>query len=778
MFYQFKVILRNLRRNGLYSFINVLGLAISLSACIFIALWASDEMSYDRFHRNASNIYRVNQKMFDRFSSVALEAVASAAAAEIPEVVKTCRVGYYYGANSWEYDSQFFYPSAFYGATVDTSFFTLFDFKIVKGNPVNPFTDHLSMVISETKAKIIFGEDDPIGKPIKSSHGKLFHITGVMQDMPKNTCFSRYDFLVPFVAMQLDYHRAEIGTLNVENWRGNITETYFQITPGVDVASVTDKISRLATDRTGKETTFFLQPLAKLHLFNADGQPAGMKAVRFFCAIAILILSIACINYVNLVTARATKRNKEVSVKKILGGKRKRLIGQLTGEAFVLFLVALSFSTLIINLLFPLFNQIAGKEMVFNLFSTPVLLIYGMMTVIVILLAGLYPAIHLSSFKPLDVFHGGGTGQGKHRYLRQSLVVVQYVFSFGLIVATIVIASQLNYMRKKDLGYDNKNVFTFEAKNLYSHYEAVKNELSKNPNIIGVSGMAPGGREISNWDGKELNNNPRISTEQICFDFFYLMNIQLASGEYLSETDDKQVLVNEEAVRVMGIDNPVGKRIWNDTDSRADYIIKGVVKDYHFYNLKTPIQPMMLSLTKYPFNLYVKTVEGGTQNALASVEKLWKAYNPNSEFRYRFLEDDFDRMYKADMRIGNLLFIFAFIAIFVSCLGLFGLVTFIAETKTKEIGIRKVFGANVKNIVSLLSKDFFILVGIAMLIAFPLAHYFLDLMLQEYAYRIRMSWWMFATAGAITLVLTLLTVGFQAYIAATSNPVEAIMNCE
>ena len=632
------------------------------------------------------------------------------------------------------------------------------------------------MVISETKAKIIFGDDDPIGKLIKSSHNKLFHITGVMQDMPKNSCFSRYDFLVPFVAMQLDYHRTEIGTLNIENWKGNFAETYFQITPGVEVASVADKIGRLASERTGKETSFFLQPLAKQHLYTPDGQPAGMKTVRLFCIIAGLILSIACINYVNLVTARAVRRNKEISVKKILGGKRKRLIEQLTGEAVVLFLVALAFSTIFIDLLFPLFNKIAGKEMVFNLFSSPVLLIYSLMTVVVILLAGLYPAVHLSSFKPLDVFRGGVTGQGKHRYIRQSLVVVQYIFSFGLIAATIVIASQLNYMRNKDLGYDNKNVFTFTASNLYLRYETVKNELTKNPNIIGISGMAPGGREITNWDGKELSNNPRISSQQVCYDFLQLMNIQLANGEYLSESDDKYVLINEEAVKAMGIENPVGKRIWNDTDSRADYIIKGVVKNYHFDNLKTTVQPMVLSLTKYPFYLYIKATEGGTKNALASVDKLWKTYNPNSEFNYRFMEDDFDRMYQSDMRTGNLLFIFAFIAIFVSCLGLFGLVTFIAETKTKEIGIRKVFGANESNIITMLSKQFIILVAIAMFIAFPLAYYLLDKMLQDYAYRIDMSWWMFALAAMITLSLTLLTVGFQAYRAATSNPVEAIKN--
>ena len=519
-----------------------------------------------------------------------------------------------------------------------------------------------------------------------------------------------------------------------------------------------------------------LQPLSKLHTFTPDGQPAGIKTVRLFCIIAALILLIACINYVNLVTARASNRNKEVSVKKILGGKRRQLIAQLTVEAVLLFFAALVLSTVFVGFLFPLFNKIAGKEMAFSLFCFPTLLVYGVTTAAVILLAGLYPAIHLSSFKPLDAFRGGLTGQGKHRFLRKTLVVVQFVFSFGLIVAMIVIGSQLNYMRKKDLGYDKENVFAFMVRNMYTRYETVKNELAKNPYIIGVSGSGGGfrGGNNLNWDGKVLNDNPYITSQEIHHDYLRLMNVQLASGEYFSENDDKYVLINEEAVRIMGMDNPIGKRIWSDENSRIDYTIKGVVKNYNFENLKEPVKPLMLTLTKYPLYIYVKTAEGGAQNALASVEKLWQEYNPNHEFMYSFLEDEFDMMYKADLRVGKLLYIFAFIAIFISVLGLFGLVTFIAEIKKKEIGIRKVMGASVKDIVMLLSKEFLILVGVAMLIAFPLAYYWLDKMLQDYAYRIHISWWMFALAGIITLLFTLISVGWQALKAATANPVNAL----
>jgi len=360
------------------------------------------------------------------------------------------------------------------------------------------------------------------------------------------------------------------------------------------------------------------------------------------------------------------------------------------------------------------------------------------------------------------------------------LVVLQFVFSFGLIVSTMVIGLQLHYMRTKDLGYNKENVFTLRAGALANHYDAVKNEWMKNPDILGVSGstsnrMRPNNsRRGTDWDGKESDSNPVIFTDLICSDFLQLMNIQPSSGEYLSENDDEYILVNEEAVRIMGMDEPIGKRFWMNKGDEQYYTIKGVVKDYHFEALNEPVKPLVLLLGDQPYSLYVKTAAGGAKSAIASVEKLWKEYNPDYEFSYSFLDDDFDQTYKADLRTGKLLSLFACIAIFVSCLGLFGLVTFTAETKTKEIGIRKVLGASIGSIVNMLSKEFLILVVIAMLIAFPLAYYWLNRMLQDYAYHINIGWWMFALAGLITIGLTLITVGWQAVKAAMANPVEAI----
>jgi ABC-type antimicrobial peptide transport system permease subunit len=783
--FHLKIIIRTLFRNRLYSWINIGGLAISLTAVILIMLWVSDELSFDRFHRNADRIYRVTSHVpqYDMYFSAMPAAFASAAAAEIPGIERISRIRQYSYSNYWEYDNNKFY--ALKGAAVDKSFLEMFDFNLIKGNIKGVFDNDLSMIISETQAGILFGDEDPIGKIVKSGSlggpesDLLFQITGVMQDMPQNTMFL-YDYFIPFAAQQ----RTVTWRIIEEDWGNSDYQTFFQLGENVDAALVAGNIGKMITRLRGEQATaeYALQPLSKIHLFQVGGQPEGMKTVRLFGVIAIFILTIACINYVNLITARATKRSKEVSLRKILGGGRISIMWHLMFETLLLYVAALTISTLFIDFLFPSFNAVAGKKMVFSLSDPSVLWVYGITTAAVILFAGLYPAIQLSSFKPLEAFRGGAMGKGNHGYLRKTLVVLQFVFSFGLIVSTVVIGSQLHYMRTMDLGYNMENVFTMESKDLNKRFDVVKNELMKNTDILSVAGSEGvrmknyGSRTGTNWEGKDPSPdyNPRIHTNRITHDFLQLMNIQLASGEYFAENDQNYVIINEEAVKVMGLDEPLGKRFWMNKSDEENFIIKGVVKDYHFETLNEPVKPLVLLLTDQPYSLYVKTAAGGAKSAIASLETLWKQYNANFAFNYYFMDDEFDRVYKADLRTGMLLNIFAFIAIFVSCLGLFGLITYTAETKTKEIGIRKVLGASVSNIVTMLSKEFLILVGIAMLIAIPLAYYLLDKMLQDYAYRISISWWMFALAGIFTILLTLITVGWQAVKAATANPVKSI----
>jgi putative ABC transport system permease protein len=761
-------------------------LAVSLTVVIFIALWANDELSYDGFHRNASRIYCVNAKIGENQVWRASPApLVLAAEEEIPGIEIACRIGNY--NKVWEYDNRKFHSVK--GAAVDTSFFSMFNFEIVKGNADKPFQDEVSMVLTESQAKTFFGDEDPIGKIVKSHDDILFNITAVVRDMPKNSSI-RPDMLVPYSVQQRTFGGNGPWKTIDADWGSYQSGSYLKLAPDVDPAAVSDLLHDIAQRALRKDLgegaianridiRFPLQRIIDTHLYKPTGEPDGIKAVRMFGIIAVLVLLIACINYVNLVTARAARRSREISVKKIMGSSRAGLIAQLSLETVIVFVVALILSTILIVLLFPSYNAIADKEMTLDFLNPSVLMIYGATAVSVILLAGMYPAIFLSSFKPIDAFKRSAGKGGT--YIRRTLVVAQFIVSFGLIVGTIVVSEQLNYMRVLDLGYDKENVFTLSPGRLSRHYDAARSEMLKHPDILGIStfsgqNMNPGGaRGGKDWDGREDDNLPMLHYGFMYHDFLQTMNIPLVEGEYPKETDRNIVYLNEAAARVMNINQPVGKRFHMNAGDTTAFIIKGVFKNYNYEALSEAIKPMFLVVENRGWqSLYVKTTAAGARNAVAAVEKIWKEYNPDAEFNYTFLDDNFDKTYKADIRTGKLLTIFALIAIFVSCLGIFGLVTFTAETRTREIGIRKVLGAGVANIVVMLSREFIILVGIAMLISVPLSLMLLNKFLQSYAYRIDIAWWMFAAGALITTVLTLLTVSWKAIKAATANPVKAI----
>lgn len=777
MFYNLKIAVRNLRSNSLYSIINIAGLAISLTIVILIMLWIQDELSYNKFHPNARNIYRLNAEVSEGNIWTNTPApIALFAKNEQTEIEQVCRTGRY-NKGYFDYNNQKFYDLK--GSAVDDVFFTMFNFTLIKGEKDKPFTDDFSIILSETKAKTVFGEEDPIGKTLQTNDNMVFHVTGIMKDMPENSTM-KYDYIVPFDLQQQTFEGNGPWKFINEDWGSYHYETYILVRPQTDIQTLSGKIGEMVNRirNDNRQYYFRLQSLLKIHLYTPNGDPQGMKNVWLFGTIAILILIIACINYINLVTGRSIKRSREMGIRKVIGAKKSNLLTQLLLETILLFVVSVVIATVLIYILLSPYNQLAGKEMSFNLFSPPVLMIYGITTVSVIILAGLYPAFFISSFKPLEAFRNKTMGHSKHGYLRKTLVVIQFTCSFALITATIAITKQLDYMRHKDLGYNKENVFTFWSRNLGQHYDVVKNELLKNKDILGVSAaesrdMERSGQRVDiEWPEKEEDRKVEFFYFYARNDFFELMNVPLVAGEYLSPTDTLSLLVNEEAVRTMGIENPVGTPILNFEGVR----IKGVVKDYNFESLNEPVKPMLIMPPYYTRNscIYVKTTSSGAKSAITSVEKLWKQYNPDYEFSYSFIDENFDNYYKSDIRSGKLFSIFAFFAIFISCLGLFGLITYIAETKTKEIGIRKVLGASISDIVNMLSREFLILVGIAMLIAFPLAYYWLDKMFQDYAYRISIGWWMFILAAIITIALTLLTVGWQAIKAATANPVKSI----
>jgi ABC-type antimicrobial peptide transport system permease subunit len=781
MFYNLKITIRNLYRNGLYSAINIGGLAVSLAVCILISLWVKDELSYDRHYKNGERMYRLltlNKGLSDYSSSVA-PVMAPFMQRNIPQIEGYCRIGDFYGfyCHYLDYENTKF--RNLWTIAVDTSFFDMFDVSLIKGDKRNPLPDDLSLIVSESKAKMLFGDEDPIGKILNTPLDYSFRVTGVMKDIPRNSSICP-DILVRFDVQQRMYRGSTDGIPIDEDWGGIYYPTYLKLAAGSDPEIIAGRMAEENSD-----WSYRLQPLHEMHLYTLSGQSTdNAKSVYMFFVIAILILVIACINHVNLVTARANKRSREISVRKIVGAGRVNLLGQLIGETVVVLVFAMAVATVLIYLLLPFYNDLAGKNMQFDLFDRSVMLIYLMVGVVVLLLAGLYPAFTLTAFRPMDIFVAGTFGKGKTLF-RRVLVVSQFTFSGALIVATIAITSQLRYMQNMNLGYDMENILTTELRGTSgSQHRVIMERLSSEQGITGISvstfnKMSCPQKRLDVWRDKD-GQSPWFHFATVDPDFLSFMGIQVVEGDSFSEDGDMQkrgIILNETAARLIGGgESVIGMHL---SFGGGDNEVIGVVKDFNFQNLRMEIAPLYINCNSYNEfwstpSLYIKVAPGKTEQVVAAIEKVRKEYNPDYDFVYSFLGDDFDAMYKSDLRIGKLFTFFALIAILISCLGLFGLVTYIAETKTKEIGIRKVLGASVAGIVKMLSKEFMILVGISMLIAFPLAWYWIDKILQDYAHRISIGWWMFILAGTVTVILTLITVGWQALKAAMANPVKAI----
>ena len=786
MFYHLKIMIRNLIRDRLYSVINIAGLAVSLVAVIFFTLWVLDEVSYDRFHKRSKDIYLTNNYLNEtnNYWSVASAPLAFTAKEEIPEIENACRYyanwGMFRGFNMLKNteESEEHVVTDFTCGMVDSTFFSIFDFPVLEGDVRRMLVDPQSIVLTASIARKLFGDESAMGKTIYDRNRQLYHVTGVLTDIPHNSSIN-FDVLLPMSLYEQSLPNELTG------WGRYDFKTWFLLQPHADVATVEKKLTELQHRNNPQFTanSYHLQSIESVNLYNADGSAnAKVQACRLFTVIALLVILIACVNYVNISTARASRRNKEIFVKNILGARKWKLFFQFLTESALLFLIALVAATFLLYLLLPTFNHIAAKQLEFHLFSVQTLTVFGLAFLIVVLCAGIYPAINLAIKKPLQGIKSKSGNAG----LRRVLVVGQFVVAIVLVAVTITTTLQLEYVRKKDLGYEKENVFYIPmTENLRSHYNAVKSELQLNPAIAGVTVTSAPLKavtsifSISDIEGSDLKDQ-RIVLLSTDKDFIPAMNVQLAEGRNFDGTpaDATSIILNETAVKTLGLTNPVGKTC-SVANVREGTII-GVVNDFHFKDLHTPIEPMAIlanDLWKASFmrtSLYVKTSSNNSSQAIAAVEKLWKQYESELPFTYQFIDDEFDTTYKTDLRTGVLFRYFAMIAILISCLGLFGLVTYTAESKTKEIGIRKVLGASVSDIIKMLSKEFLILVGIAMLIAFPLAYYWLEKMLQDYAYRISIGWWIFALAGIITIALTLITVGWQAIKAATANPVEAI----
>lgn len=780
----FRTAWRNLFKNKFYSLINLAGLTVGLAVGILILLWVQDELSFDRFHRNASSIYRLENRVGTGTSqqiwTTTVAPIASFARRELPEVNEAVRLVHNYSYTLFNYKNKTVNEEK--GAFVDPSLFSVFDFKLIQGNPAKPFPDNHSIILTTTAAKRYFGAENPIGKVLAANDSTFFTVSGIVRDMPKNSTITG-DLFLPIALFFDNLYKGQTDGRNKDNdFRQFRYDTYLLIQPGASISGLADKLRTIHLRNKPDDTdlTYLLQALPTLHLYKADGTNGGIETVRMFGIVALLILVIACINYVNLSTARSMLRSKEVSMRKIVGAARIQLFTQFLVETSLLFTLAALLAIGLIFGLLPAYNQLSGKELVLDFSDYHIWLVIGLTISGTLAASSIYPAVLLSSFEPLKALKGKVSGRLSEASFRQMLVVVQFGVSVILIAGTLIISNQLQYIRSKELGYDKRHVFTFFMRDMSKHYEAVKAELLNQPGVSAVTRANANIVDIGNqtgdneWDGKEQGETMMMRPVAIDKDFIPFFNMKLEAGVNFTGTvaDSLHFILNETAVKAARIKNPIGKRfrLWKHNGT-----IVGVVKDFHFASMKQKIEPAIFYYEPRDMvSIYVKTSGSDAEQVIALARRFWAKHNGDYAFEYSFLDDVFNNLYKSEQQTGFLFTIFSSIAILISCLGLFGLAAYTAQVRTREIGVRKVLGASVGSVIQLLAKDFIRLVIIAILIAVPIAWWAMNQWLQDFAYRIDIEWWIFAVAGLLALAIALLTVSFQSIKAALMNPVKSL----
>ncbi|QHS57298.1 FtsX-like permease family protein [Mucilaginibacter sp. 14171R-50] len=783
---------RNILQNKFYATINVAGLTVGLVVGLFMLLWVQDELSYDKANSNAKNIYKVgivggtgiSKQIFNNI----IAPVATFAKNEIPEVKDAVRI-MSIGDAPFKYKDKVFYESDF--AFTDPSYFTVFDFNLIKGDKRNPFPDNNSLVITESTAKRYFGDEDPIGKVVIMGQNEQCKVTGVIPDYPANSSF-QYHVLLPisrfndlaYVQNKKSYDNKTIIPSIDADWSNFGFQTYLLLKNSNVSAQLLEKKLQAIHERNKPEDApvpYLTQPLLKMHLYQADGTDGGMSTVRTFAIVALMILIIACINYVNLSTARSMLRAKEVSMRKIIGAGKLQLFIQFMVETALLFIIAAVFAFVLMIVLLPHFNQFSGKQITLNLSNYNIWLCIVLTLVGTLAASSIYPALLLSSFEPLKALKGKVSVSIGNVAFRRILVVLQFAVSIILIAGTLVIGSQLKYIHNKNLGYDKENVLSFGMRNdMQKHFDVVQAELLKSPAVLDVTragrNIITGGSSTgdNDWDGKPLNSNMwfnQIYADKHLIPFFKMKIIEGANFEGVV-ADSAHFIINETAVKEMGLKNPIGKRLRIQTTNGT---IIGVVKDFHFTTIHKKIEPAVFQYSPDDcWRVYIKTTGRDAQKAIAALQVLWKRYNNDVPVNYAFLDEAYNKLYTTEQKQGALFNLFATIAIVISCLGLFGLATYSAQVKTREIGIRKVLGASVARIISLLAAEFMVLIIIAIVIAIPVAWFAMDNWLQDFAYKVNIGWAVFLFAGGGATLIALATISIQSVKAALANPVKSL----
>jgi len=796
-----KIAWRNLVKNRTFSIINILGLAIGLCCFLLIALWVMDELSFDKYNKRADRIYRINSDIKFGGSElklpVASDMMGQMLKKDYPQVEQYTRI-YGQGGLLIKKDGQ--YISEENLAWADSTLFEVFTLPALSGDTKTALNEPNTVVITESTAKKYFNTADAIGKVLETNDegGTNYKVTAVIKDIPQNSHFHLN------MIFSMDNVRYNWGNFVSHNFF-----TYLLLKPGIDYKEFEKKFTQYIDkyvipqaaqfmqiksmdefEKAGNKLAYTLTPLRKIHFQtdrNFDLSPSGsLQYVYIFSAIAIFILLIACINFMNLTTARSANRAKEVGIRKVLGTERKNLMGQFLTESTLMVVLSLILAIAVAMLVLPLFNNVSTKSMTIqSLFSPIILPLLIALPFAVGLIAGSYPAFYLSAFKPIQVLKGNLAGK-KSGGLRSTLVVFQFAISIFLIIGTIIIYSQLNYIQNRNLGFNKDQVLIINnAYTLRNNAEAFKTEMLKETGV--ASGTLTGFLPInSSRNDNTISSEPvltsktglNLQTWRIDHDYIKTMGMQILKGRDFSrdfKTDSSAVILNETASKLFGFgDDPVGKKIYSG-DNAGNFTalnVIGMVKDFNFASLRENIGPLLFSLGRDINMISFKITAANIPSLVKSAETKWKAMAPGMPFSYQFMDESFDQMYRSEQRVGKIALIFSVLAIFIACLGLFGLATFIAEQRTKEIGIRKVLGASIQGIVRLLSKDFLRLVIIAFVVAVPVGWYFMNKWLQDFAYRISISWWVFLIAGIAAMLIAVVTVSFQAIRAALNNPVD------
>ena len=798
-----KIAIRNLWKNKGFSAINIFGLASGLAICLLIIFYVNNELGYDQYNTKADRIYRIDGDL--RFGgnhfvmAQAPDPMGPTLKQDFPQVEQYVRFRNHGGIMVKKGNENVEEDKVVY---TDSTLFSVFTLPMIQGDPSTALTEPNSVVITESTAKKYFNSTDVVGKSMIFGDTGNYKITGVIKDIPKQSHF-HFDF---FISMY-----GQLSSYEINQWTSNNFNTYIVLKKGTDADNLSSQLNGFVMryvapvfkslditeeefKKQGNYLHYNLMPLEKIHLYsNRSGEleaNGNIEYVYIFSLIAFFILLIACVNFMNLSTARSANRAKEVGVRKVLGSLRKNLVTQFLSESILISFISLALALVIASLLLPYFNQLSGKDMTLNLFLKPWLLPAAILLMIVVgLIAGSYPAFYLSSFKPVQVLKGKLAKGFKSSWLRSGLVVFQFSISIILVIGTLVIYTQLNYIRNKDIGFDRSRVLIIKNTDaLGSQAKVFEDEIKK---LNGVeNGTMTGYLPTAGWRSDSplfpdatTDTKNAVSTQIWRIDENYIptLGMKMAEGRNFSidfPTDSSAIIINEAAARLLGFKDLLNRPLYymNDFPKKdlTKYHIIGIVKDFNFNTLREVVTPLCFLYQPQNSSIAFRIHSANMPVLISMIENKFKEFAPEQPFSYSFMDEDFNKTYSDEQRMGGISMTFSVLAILIACLGLLGLITFAAEQRAKEIGIRKVLGANGRDIVSMLSKDFLKLVLIASLIAIPLAWWAMNKWLQGFAYRIEISWWILVSAALLAIFIALLTIFYQAIKAAIANPVKSL----